>query len=178
MLKFIGDGLLAIFPVAALGGRKPACAAAAAAACEAWTRMAARNAARAADGSPPIRLGIGLHVGELLYGNVGSDLRLDFTAIGPAVNLVCRLERLCKELGHPILASSAFAAALDAPLIPLGRHFLRGLPEPEPVFALPECPLPQPENHGDAEDRSPALGAPAVHSERLHRPPAADGDHG
>ena len=76
-----------------------------------------------------------LHVDQVVYGNIGSPDRLDFTVLGPAVYLVSRLEGLAKELDRPLLCSAAFAAALDAPLDSLDRFALKGLTEPEEVFA-------------------------------------------
>src|SRR5262249_56578158 len=82
--------------------------------------------------------GSGLHTGTVMYGNVGSAERLDFTVIGPATNLAFRLEALTKQLGCPILASHAFAEAADVPLVSLGPHPIRGFQEVEEVFGLPE----------------------------------------
>jgi adenylate cyclase len=73
----------------------------------------------------------------VFYGNVGAASRLDFTAIGPAVNLVCRLESLTKRLDRPLLMSRDFAALCRGPLPSLGFHPVRGLNEPEEVFGLP-----------------------------------------
>jgi len=77
-------------------------------------------------------------MGEMLWGNIGAADRLDFTAIGAAVNLVSRLEGLCKPLGKTVLISGAIAAETDAPLAALGTHELRGIPSPCAVFTLPE----------------------------------------
>ena len=88
-------------------------------------------------GQELIRIGIGLHVGEVIYGNVGAIDRLDFTAIGPAVNLVCRLEALTKRLERPLLMSEGLAAVASQPLLSLGFHPVRGLSEPQEVFGLP-----------------------------------------
>ena len=74
----------------------------------------------------------------MLWGNIGAADRLDFTAIGPAVNLVSRLEGLCKPLRKTVLVSGALAAETETPLIALGKHVLRGIAEPCNVFALPE----------------------------------------
>jgi adenylate cyclase len=134
VLKFIGDGVLAIFPI----GERDA-----AAACDAALRAisAARagmdhlDRARAAQALPPLPFGAALHVGEMLWGNIGTADRLDFTAIGPAVNLVSRLEGLCKTLGRTVLISGAFAAETTRPLVSLGEHRLRGIAEPCAVFA-------------------------------------------
>lgn len=129
VLKFLGDGVLAIFPVEA--SRTDACRAALEAVAEARERLAA---AAAADGTPLAFIAT-LHVGQVVYGNIGSPDRLDFTVLGPAVNLVSRLEGLAKELDRPLLCSAAFAAALDAPLASIGRFALKGVTEPEEVFA-------------------------------------------
>jgi class 3 adenylate cyclase len=82
--------------------------------------------------------GVALHLGEILWGNVGAADRLDFTAIGSAVNLVSRLEGLCRPLGQTVLVSGALAAETDMELIPLGTHALRGIAAPCAVFTVPE----------------------------------------
>jgi adenylate cyclase len=133
VLKFIGDGVLAIFPI----GERDA-----AAACDAALRAVAAARAgmdhlqtiRTAQGAPPLSFGVALHLGNMLWGNIGTADRLDFTAIGPAVNLVSRLEGLCRPLGHTVLVSGAFAAETTQPLIPLGEHGLRGIAAPCAVF--------------------------------------------
>lgn len=134
ILKFVGDGVLAIFGPE--GRAEEASAAAAfAAATEIVRRIDVANENRDIVGQELIRFGIGLHLGEIYYGNVGAVDRLDYTAIGPAVNLVVRLEGLTKELGHPILLSASIAKSAGAPLVSLGRHPMRGLSEPQEVFA-------------------------------------------
>lgn len=137
VLKFIGDGVLAIFPVVEASPRH-ACDAALRAAGAAEAGMAYLNAERAAQGLPALAFGAALHLGEMLWGNIGAANRLDFTAIGPAVNLVSRLEGLCKPLGRTVLVSGALAAATDMPLVALGLHSLRGIAAPCEVFTLPE----------------------------------------
>ncbi|MHA1569429.1 MAG: adenylate/guanylate cyclase domain-containing protein, partial [Alphaproteobacteria bacterium] len=122
ILKFIGDGVLAIFPLADAGFRHYVCRGALQAAAEAIEAMAALNRGRADAGRAPIRFGLGLHVGDVTYGNIGAPDRLDFTAIGPAVNLTVRLEALSAKLGETIVISSAFAAVTERPLVPLGKH--------------------------------------------------------
>ena len=136
ILKFVGDGVLAIFES---DGQSDAQAAAAAltAGQELLRRIDTTNENRHAVGQELIRIGVGLHVGEVIYGNVGAIDRLDFTAIGPAVNLVCRLEALTKRLERPLLVSESFAAATSSPLLSLGFHPVRGLSEPQEVFGLP-----------------------------------------
>jgi class 3 adenylate cyclase len=137
VLKFIGDGVLAIFPVAENSPRA-ACDAALRAVAAARTGMAHLDAARRREGLPPLRFGAALHLGEMLWGNIGAADRLDFTAIGPAVNLVSRLEGLCKPLDKAVLVSGTLAAETSVSLIPLGTHALRGIVSPCAVFTVPE----------------------------------------
>jgi class 3 adenylate cyclase len=137
VLKFIGDGILAIFPVAD-GAPRAACEAALRAVSAARAGMAHLDDERRAQGLPPLPFGAALHLGEMLWGNIGAADRLDFTAIGPSVNLVSRLEGLCKPLGKTVLVSGAFAAQTGAPLLHLGMHELRGTASPCAVFTLPE----------------------------------------
>ena len=137
VLKFIGDGVLAIFPVAD-GAPRPACEAALNAVVAARAGMARLNERRGEQGEAPLAFGAALHLGEILWGNIGAANRLDFTAIGPSVNLVSRLEGLCKPLGESALVSGALAAQIETQLKPLGAHPLRGVATPCPVFALPE----------------------------------------
>jgi adenylate cyclase len=129
VLKFLGDGVLAIFPVQA--SRTNAYRAALEAVEGAAERL---SGAAAADGTP-LAFTATLHVGQVAYGNIGSRDRLDFTVLGPAVNLVSRLEGLAKELARPVLCSAAFAEAVDAPVASLGCFPLKGVAEPQEVFA-------------------------------------------
>jgi adenylate cyclase len=140
VLKFIGDGLLAIFPVEPGDDRGArACAAALEAA-----RAARQEIAALGQGGDPIegvervRFGLALHVGEVLYGNVGGETRLDFTCIGPAVNLAARLEKLAGELGRTLLASTEFAERCPGALVPVGRFTVRGIDSVQRVFGLAE----------------------------------------
>jgi adenylate cyclase len=135
VLKFMGDGALAIFPVAG-GSRASACDAALKAVAAARSGMARLDEARGREGLAPLPFGVALHLGEMLWGNIGAADRLDFTAIGPAVNLVSRLEGLCRPLDKTVLISGAFAAETGAPLIPLGTHELRGIAAPCAVFTV------------------------------------------
>lgn len=133
VLKFVGDAILAVFPFEVLGGS--ACRAAFGAAKRAVAAGRERNAARAAEGRGEIHFGIGLHVGEVMYGNIGAERRLDFTVIGAAVNEACRLEGLSKDLGVQVVMSASVARELDAePLLALGKHALRGVATPMDVF--------------------------------------------
>lgn len=144
VLKFIGDGVLAIFPVTAASGEgdavrgdREACEAALRAVAASRAGMAHLDQVRQAQGLAPLPFGAALHFGEILWGNIGAADRLDFTAIGPAVNLVSRLEGLCKPLGRSVLISGAVAANTVTALIPLGEHSLRGIADPCAVFTLP-----------------------------------------
>ena len=137
VLKFIGDGILAIFPVVGATPRG-ACDAALRAVSAARVGMAHLDEQRLRHGLSALPFGAALHLGEIFWGNIGAADRLDFTAIGPAVNLVSRLEGLCKPLRKIVLVSGALAAETETPLIPLGTHTLRGITSPCAVFALPE----------------------------------------
>jgi adenylate cyclase len=137
VLKFIGDGVPAIFPV--VGGQpRGACDAALRAVSAAHVGMAHLDEARRQQGLSPLPFGAALHLGEMLWGNIGAADRLDFTAIGPAVNLVSRLEGLCRPLDKAVLVSGTFAAETGVSLIPLGTHALRGIASPCAVFTVPE----------------------------------------
>jgi adenylate cyclase len=137
VLKFIGDGILAIFPISD-GAKRAACDAALRAVSAAQAGMAHLDRERSLHGLPTLPFGVALHVGEIFWGNIGAADRLDFTAIGPAVNLVSRLEGLCRPLGKPVLVSGALAAEIETPLTALGTHPLRGIASPCAVFTLPE----------------------------------------
>jgi adenylate cyclase len=138
VLKFIGDGVLAIFPAEDDEDFAPSSLRALEAATDGLGRLEAVNLTRRERGQTEFRIGIGLHLGEVIYGNVGSADRLDFTVIGPAVNLASRIEGLTKRLLRPLLTSSAFAEICPHPLVSLGFHPVRGLYQPEEVFGLPD----------------------------------------
>ena len=138
VLKFLGDGLLAIFRIEDRP-HADTCAAALEAAKEALALMAGLAETRRARSLPTPDLDIALHVGHVNYGNVGADARLDFTVIGPAVNEASRIERLCDVLGRHLVMSQAFAHAAEASrheLVSLGRHRLRGVREETELFGL------------------------------------------
>ena len=137
VLKFIGDGVLAIFPVVG-GTPRSACDAALRAVSATRIGMAHLDEQRIRQGLPALPFGAALHLGEILWGNIGAADRLDFTAIGPAVNLVSRLEGLCKPLRKTILVSGTLAAETEMPPVALGTHALRGIASPCLVFTLPE----------------------------------------
>ena len=137
VLKFIGDAVLAIFPISDPAKPRPeACRRALAAVRDAQARIDAVNQEREAAGRPPLAFGIALHRGNLTYGNIGTDKRLDFTVIGQAVNEASRIEGLCKDLGRPVLISEAFARSIPDELTPLGSHALRGVPEAQEIFTV------------------------------------------
>ena len=138
ILKFIGDGVMAYFPAEDALFLPIVTGAAIGAARRLTTDIEAANEARAAGGHDPVRFGIGLHVGPVTFGNVGTEDRLDFTVIGPAVNRAARLEGLTKELGVPVLASAEFNQVCEVPMKSLGRHLLRGIADPVEVFTLPD----------------------------------------
>ena len=138
VLKFIGDGMLAIFSFEE-HDRAETCRHALDAAIEAMRNIDEMNKARATAGLPVASVDLALHLGEVLYGNVGATDRLDFTVIGPAVNEVARIEALCEPLDRPVLVSAEFVAGItgaDDRLESLGRHALRGIREPKEIFAL------------------------------------------
>ena len=138
VLRFIGDAVLAIFPTGE-GGREAArtCYTALDAARQAERRMAELNAGREKEGKPALGYGIGLHLGELTYGNIGIPERLEFTVIGAAANEAARIENLTKELGTPVLISASFADAFPEQLVAKGSHALRGVDQPMDIYTLP-----------------------------------------
>jgi adenylate cyclase len=136
ILKFIGDAMLAIFPIGPELSRQEACRRALEAAQDATARLQALSLMRAEENRSALRGDIALHVGKVMYGNIGSRQRLDFTVIGPAVNLLSRLEKLCGELRCPLVLSRDFALELEQPLVSLGTFQLKGVPEPQEVFTL------------------------------------------
>ena len=136
VLKLIGDGVLAIFPAE---DRARACAAALDAVQDARESVEAVNERRRAQGLPTTEMYLGLHLGVVFYGNIGSKERLDFTVVGPAVNEVARIAALCRSVDQPILMSSTFAASVAEDrrrLASVGRFALRGVGEPQELYTL------------------------------------------
>ncbi len=135
VLKLIGDGILAIFTAEDRAG---ACGAALNAATAARREVAALNARRAQALLPVTDMYIGLHVGEVLYGNIGSVDRLDFTVVGPAVNEASRIAAMCRSVEQPVLVSQSFAAVdgMRGRLVSVGRYALRGVERPQELFTL------------------------------------------
>jgi adenylate cyclase len=132
VLKFIGDGMLAVFNV---GRSLPdaACCQAARAAIDAVQALAILNSDRA----EMLEVGIALHLGDVVYGNIGAANRLDFTVIGAAVNEAARIQELCRSLNKQILVSAGFACScVSKPLTSLGPHHLRGVSESQELFTV------------------------------------------
>ena len=149
ILKFIGDAMLAIFPM----NEPKACERAFKAALDAEAGMADLNRERRAVGQDELAFGLALHVGDVMWGNIGAQQRLDFTVIGPAVNVASRLDELSKELRRPLVVSGSFAdrcSCAHAVLERLGSYPLRGVELAVEVLA----PLP------DARQRLAALAVP------------------
>ncbi len=146
ILRFIGDAALAIFPI---GGTtkslrevciptEGACERALAAARDARSRIETLNKQRRSRGELPLGFGLGLHVGEVMYGNIGVPERLEFTVIGPAANEAAHLEALCKELDQSILISWEFPRCFPDQMRSLGLHRLHGVSTPREIFELLE----------------------------------------
>jgi adenylate cyclase len=134
VLKLIGDGTLAIFPYDEPG---PACARAVAAETALRRRLAKLNERRNGMGLPTTDVYIGLHIGEVFYGNIGSRDRLDFTVIGPAVNEASRIADMCRSADRNVLLSADFTAALGGRgTVSVGRYALRGVERPQELFTL------------------------------------------
>lgn len=134
VLKFIGDAMLAIFPISSGTDTGQACAAALKAAERARSALSEENSRRSDEGLPRIEYGLALHVGDVMYGNIGSDTRLDFTVIGPAVNLTARIESMCRRLGRSLLLSSDFVATGAIAARSLGHHPLKGVTADQEIF--------------------------------------------
>jgi adenylate cyclase len=142
VLKFIGDGILAIFPD---DGRTDALSNALDAALKAEARVTALNESRREQGLRTTDFYLALHVGNLLFGNFGSSKRLDFTVLGPAVNEASRIGGMCRSLEQRVIISSAFAEAAGPrrrDLVSLGRYALRGIGQPQELFTIDRAAAP------------------------------------
>jgi adenylate cyclase len=134
VLKYMGDGMLAIFPIVGAERRK-ACLTALDASSEAFAGLVTLNRRRAQSGEVELRFGLALHVGDVAYGNIGGAGRLDFTCIGPAVNLAARIEGLTARSGRPVLLSDEFVRELGEGAELVGEFELKGLPGKQRVHA-------------------------------------------
>ncbi|MEM9305557.1 MAG: adenylate/guanylate cyclase domain-containing protein, partial [Pseudomonadota bacterium] len=139
VLKFIGDGMLAVFPIADFATPMDATEAALQAAEAAFDSLdrlnADPNALPEVAGWRPLRTGIGLHHGEVFFGNVGAPRRLDFTVIGKAVNTASRVQDLCRPTGKPLLITEPVCELSSRSFGPCGTFELKGLSDPIAVFA-------------------------------------------
>ncbi len=136
VLKFMGDGLLAIFTAA---DDDSACSSAIAAADQLLSTMATINERRAAADLPHTEFTLALHLGDVMYGNIGAEDRLDFTVVGPAVNMVARIQAMCRPLEQNLIISAALAKSAQRErdrIVSLGRYALRGVPDPQELFTL------------------------------------------
>jgi adenylate cyclase len=135
VLKLIGDGVLAVFTGETTGA---SCGHAMAAEAALRTGLGKLNQRRAYEGLPTTEVYLGLHVGDVFYGNIGSKYRLDFTVVGPAVNEVSRIAAMCRSVDRELLVSQAFAEAMPEPermrLVSAGRYALRGVDRPQHLF--------------------------------------------
>ncbi len=142
VLKLIGDGTLAIFRAE---NSAKACASALKAEAEMRRKVRALNERRGGEGRATTSVYLGLHIGEVFYGNIGSTDRLDFTVVGPAVNETSRIASMCRSVDRPVLISSAFAEALPvdkrADLVSVGRYALRGVGRAQNLFTLDPATL-------------------------------------
>ena len=139
VLKFMGDGILSIFAVPNPADRGNQCRQAAIAAQNVLSGLEELNASRAEAGKPPLDAGIGINVGQVSYGNIGSPGRLDFTVLGSAVNVASRIEGLTKSIGARVLATEPVAAVTPDLFAACGRHEVRGLSEPVELYGLVEA---------------------------------------
>ena len=137
VLKFMGDGLLAIFKFTDDDGA--CCSRAIAAADELLETMTAINARREAENLVRTHFSLALHIGDVMYGNIGAEDRLDFTVIGPAVNMAARIQAMCRPLEQDLIISSAMAKSAvreSKRIVPIGSHVLRGIPELQELFTV------------------------------------------
>jgi adenylate cyclase len=134
VVEIMGDGVLAIFTHDRERSPAAACNAALAAATDGLALLAERNRRLA---GTPLQAGVALHYGTVSYGNIGSGNRLDFTVIGPDVNLTARIERLCRELDRSLIMSEAFAETVERPTWEIGHFELRGFSKMQRLFELP-----------------------------------------
>lgn len=137
VLKLLGDGILAVFPYTESNktyvGKKVLLAVR-----KLGESLFLHNQEREKESKLPIHHGVGLHSGEILYGNIGSTERLDFTVIGEAVNLTSRIAGMCGELGKAVLASENLANQIPVRWEELGEHKLKGIGSPQKIFAISE----------------------------------------
>ncbi|MDO6479244.1 adenylate/guanylate cyclase domain-containing protein [Shimia thalassica] len=139
VLKFMGDGILSIFPIVSPDERAHQCRQSVLAAQKILADLAVLNLDRSKAHLTPLEIGIGLNSGQVSYGNIGSPGRLDFTVLGGAVNVASRIEGLTKSLGHRVLATKAIAQETPECFRPCGTHDVRGLDRQIDLFHLIEA---------------------------------------
>ena len=140
VLKFMGDGMLAIFPIGDDRLMEDAVGSAFTAALNARENLSALNVERKSDGKEPLSFGLALNIGRIHYGNIGAENRLDFTAIGPAVNLAARMETVAAEMGRDIVYSAHFGRYLNTAGEFLGDFTVKGFSKPVSIYAVPDTP--------------------------------------
>src|SRR5471032_60910 len=141
ILKFMGDGMLAMLPIDSLDQRTAVARGAVQAEASVADAITMLNRIRAAADGPLVRFGLALHIGEVMFGNIGASKRLDFTVIGPAVNYTARLEKLCVPLERQVLISQAIATLLpEGETVPLGHHAMKDIDRPQAVFGIKGAP--------------------------------------
>jgi adenylate cyclase len=141
ILKFMGDGMLAMLPIDTPGERAAVARRAVHAAASVADAITVLNRIRAAADEPPVRFGLALHVGEVMFGNIGASKRLDFTVIGPAVNHTARLEKLYAPLDRQVVLSQAIASLLpEGETVPLGHHTMKDIDQPQSAFGIRGAP--------------------------------------
>jgi adenylate cyclase len=141
ILKFLGDGFLATFDLS-LRDRQAVCIEAVKAAGQLLEIFPRFNGERRSAGKRTLDFGVALHLGEVLYGNIGTRERLDFTVVGSAVNEASRIEGLCRPLRRKVLVSSTFheaAVACGGRMVSVGVHALRGIGEPQELFTIADA---------------------------------------
>ncbi|MCR9141138.1 MAG: adenylate/guanylate cyclase domain-containing protein [bacterium] len=136
VLKFVGDAVLAIFPISKGSSRETVCEAVLQSVSLTHDAMARWNRARVQEQRPELRHGVGLNIGLIQYGNIGASRRLDFTAIGSAVNLASRIEGMCASLGRQTLVSEEFASFCACDLDFAGEHTIKGFAEPQKIYTV------------------------------------------
>ncbi len=146
VLSYVGDAVFAIFPIGsaekplreACSREEGACAAALAAAHDARARVDDLNRRRQERGEPPLDFGLALHIGDVIYGNLGVAQRMQYTVIGAAANEAARLAGMCRELRRWVLVSSKFPHCFPGEMVSLGHHVMRGVDTPQEIFTLVE----------------------------------------
>ncbi len=139
VLKMLGDGILAVFPFDEKNKKRVRMKALLSVR-QVFDELRKLNRIRIKDSKTPIRHGVGLHKGQILYGNIGSRDRLDFTVIGEAVNLASRIAGMCGELKKAVLASEEFVSDANIRWEDIGEHKLKGIAIPKRIFAISEEP--------------------------------------